>query len=331
MELVFVLVSLAAVSLVFILLISVAAGIAALCGIPFSTVFVKGLWLLVIPPATVLYGWLVGRNRVIVNEVVINTERIPASFDGYRIVHISDMHLRSYRHRVKALSSVVGRIGSLKPDLVAFSGDLVTNSPSEIGPFIPILSRLDAKDGVVSVMGNHDYCPYNDWDSEAEMEAAVERVRSMERQMGWNLLDDAFVRITRGRDSITVAGVGNISAMPQFDTHGDLGKALEGAGDGFKILLSHDPTFWKAGVAGHTDIDLTLSGHTHNSQLRIFGLEPSRLVFRENSGLYRDGGQYLYVNDGLGETMFPARIGVPPEITLITLRCVNNNKEVYHE
>ena len=99
MELVFVLVSLAAVSLVFILLISVAAGIAALCGIPFSTVFVKGLWLLVIPPATVLYGWLVGRNRVIVNEVVINTERIPASFDGYRIVHISDMHLRSYRHR----------------------------------------------------------------------------------------------------------------------------------------------------------------------------------------------------------------------------------------
>lgn len=290
MELVFVLVSLAAVSLVFILLISVAAGIAALCGIPFSTVFVKGLWLLVIPPATVLYGWLVGRNRVIVNEVVINTERIPASFDGYRIVHISDMHLRSYRHRVKALSSVVGRIGSLKPDLVAFSGDLVTNSPSEIDPFIPILSRLDAKDGVVSVMGNHDYCPYNDWDSEAEMEAAVERVRSMERQMGWNLLDDAFVRITRGRDSITVAG-----------------------------------------VAGHTDIDLTLSGHTHNSQLRIFGLEPSRLVFRENSGLYRDGGQYLYVNDGLGETMFPARIGVPPEITLITLRCVNNNKEVYHE
>ena len=289
MELVFVLVSLAAVSLVFILLIS-AAGIAALCGIPFSTVFVKGLWLLVIPPATVLYGWLVGRNRVIVNEVVINTERIPASFDGYRIVHISDMHLRSYRHRVKALSSVVGRIGSLKPDLVAFSGDLVTNSPSEIDPFIPILSRLDAKDGVVSVMGNHDYCPYNDWDSEAEMEAAVERVRSMERQMGWNLLDDAFVRITRGRDSIPVAG-----------------------------------------VAGHTDIDLTLSGHTHNSQLRIFGLEPSRLVFRENSGLYRDGGQYLYVNDGLGETMFPARIGVPPEITLITLRCVNNNKEVYHE
>lgn len=290
MELVFVLVSLAAVSLVFILLISVAAGIAALCGIPFSTVFVKGLWLLVIPPATVLCGWLVGRNRVIVNEVVINTERIPASFDGYRIVHISDMHLRSYRHRVKALSSVVGRIGSLKPDLVAFSGDLVTNSPFEIDPFIPILSRLDAKDGVVSVMGNHDYCPYNDWDSEAEMEAAVERVRSMERQMGWNLLDDAFVRITRGRDSITVAG-----------------------------------------VAGHTDIDLTLSGHTHNSQLRIFGLEPSRLVFRENSGLYRDGGQYLYVNDGLGETMFSARIGVPPEITLITLRCVNNNKEVYHE
>ena len=155
-------------------------------------------------------------------------------------------------------------------------------------------------------------------------------MRSRERRLGWNLLDNAHIDLVRtdlsgrSRDTISVIGVENISAMKQFETHGDLGKAAEGAGGGFKILVSHDPTHWRAEVLGWTDIGLTLSGHTHNAQLRLFGLEPSRLVFKENSGLYTEetasGRQMLYVNDGLGTTLFPARIGVKAEITVFVLR-----------
>ena len=196
-----------------------------------------------------------------------------------------------------------------------------------------VLGRLQAEDGVVSVMGNHDYCPYNDWSSEQEMLDAVDTVRARERRLGWKLLDDAHIDIARqgtGKtDTISVIGVENISAMRQFATHGDLQTAMAGADGDFRILLSHDPTHWRDGVLGKTDMDLMLSGHTHNAQCRIFGFEPSHLVFRENSGLYSEetayGRQYLYVNDGLGETMFPARIGVPPEITVITLSTADGN------
>ena len=311
MEFIFVLTVLGFVSLAIVIILAVAAGIAAIFGVSFGTVFLNGLWVLVIPPAVILYGWLIGRNQVTVNYIEIASEHLPASFDGYRIVHISDMHLRSFKSRDRALERIIDRINAEDPDLIAFTGE----------------GRLHAEDGVVSVMGNHDYCPYNDWSSEQEMLEAVDTVRARERRLGWKLLDDAHIDIARqgtGKtDTISVIGVENISAMRQFATHGDLQKAMAGADGDFRILLSHDPTHWKAGVLGQKDIDLMLSGHTHNAQCRIFGFEPSHLVFRENSGLYSEetayGRQYLYVNDGLGETMFPARIGVPPEITVITL------------
>ena len=333
MEFIFVLTVLGFVSLAILLVLLVTAGIAALCGASFGTVFLNGLWVLVIPPAVILYGWLIGRNQVTVNHIEIASEHLPASFDGYRIVHISDMHLRSFKSRDRALERIIDRINAEDPDLIAFTGDLVTTHPLEILPHMDVLGRLQAEDGVVSVMGNHDYCPYNDWSSEQEMLDAVDTVRARERRLGWKLLDDAHIDIARqgtGKtDTISVIGVENISAMRQFATHGDLQKAMAGADGDFRILLSHDPTHWKAGVLGQKDIDLMLSGHTHNAQCRIFGFEPSHLVFRENSGLYSEetayGRQYLYVNDGLGETMFPARIGVPPEITVITLSTADGN------
>ena len=158
--------------------------------------------------------------------------------------------------------------------------------------------------------------------------AAVAEVRRQEKALGWRLLDNGHLELVRSgageNDTISVIGVENVSAMPRFESYGDLSGAMQGAGGEFKILLSHDPTYWRAGVLGRTDIDLTLSGHTHNAQFSFLGFEPSRLVFSENSGLYMEkvvsGIQYLYINDGLGETIFPARIGVPPEITVITLR-----------
>lgn len=328
MEFIFVLTVLGVVSVAIAVIIAVIAGISALFGASFGSVFLHGLWALAVPPAFILYGWLVGRNKVTVNHIDIHSEHVPAAFEGYKIVHISDLHLRSFSNRAGRLSGIVDKINAEKADLIAFTGDIVTTHPDEIEPFMDILSGLTANDGVVSVMGNHDYCPYNDWKSEREKEMAVAEVRSREKALGWHLLDNANVTILRqrpdGADSVSVIGVENISAMKQFETHGNLAEAMSGADTAFKVLLSHDPTHWKAGVLGKTDIDLMLSGHTHNAQCRIFGLEPSRLVFRENSGLYSGLSQsgkrqFLYVNDGLGETMFPARIGVPAEITVVSL------------
>lgn len=325
-EAIFVLVLLGIISLVAIAAVAAVAGIAALFRVPFRSVFLNGLWVLLLPPALFLYGWLAGRDAVVVNRVEISSGRLPSSFDGYRVVQISDMHLRSFRGRDEVLRRIVDSVNAQHPDIVAFTGDLVTTVPDEIPHFVEELSRLEAADGIFSVMGNHDYCPYNDWDSPEEREEAVALVRRHEMELGWRLLDDASFILRRpsaaGVDSLAVTGVENISAMRQFETHGDLGKALEGTGSCFKILLSHDPTHWRYGVTGREDIVLTLSGHTHNAQFKFLGLEPSRLLYRENSGLYREGEQYLYVNDGLGETMFPARIGVPAEITVFTLRTV---------
>ena len=342
MEFIFVLVVLGITSIAIALVLLVVAGISALLGASFRSVFLHGLWALALPPIFILHGWLIGRNQITVNRLEIHSVDIPASFDGYRIVHISDLHLRSFKNRSRILAGTVDKINAEKADLIVFTGDLVTYRPDEIPPFEKILSGLTANDGVISVMGNHDYCPYNDWKSESERRKAVEEVRAMEKVLGWQLIDNANITIRRsgphGTDSISVIGVENISAMKQFETYGDLGKAMSGASGNFKILLSHDPTHWRAEVLGRTDIDLTLSGHTHNAQCRILGLEPSRLVFRENSGLYSSEAlpssavpehgphhisgrtQYLYVNDGLGETMFPARIGVPAEITVLILR-----------
>jgi hypothetical protein len=330
MEILFVAIALVFVSVIILLILLLVAGISSAFGAGFQTVFVNGLWVLLLPPVIVLAGYLFGRNSLAVNHIEVGSESVPPAFDGYRIVQISDMHLRSFRDRPEVLLKIIGRINAENPDLIVFSGDLVTTHPDEILPFVDMLGRLQAEDGVVSVMGNHDYCPYNKWESDTERMAAIDTVRCRERRLGWNLLDNAHIDLVRtdlsgrSRDTISVIGVENISAMKQFETHGDLWKAAEGAGGSFKILVSHDPTHWRAEVLGKTDIGLTLSGHTHNAQLRLLGLEPSRLVFKENSGLYTEetafGRQMLYVNDGLGTTLFPARIGVKAEITVFVLR-----------
>ena len=325
MEIIFVLAALLLSSIAILILLLLAAGLACIFGASFALVFRRGLWFLLLPPLCILYGWLAGRERFVVKETDIVSAEVPEGFDGFRMVQISDLHLRSFRGRRKSLGRVVDKINAQRPDIVVFTGDIVTSHPDEIAPLAEILRRIASP--VYSVMGNHDYCPYNRWDSAEEQAEAVREVREWEARLGWTLLDDRNVTLERGGDEISLIGVQNISSMRQFASRGNLAKAMGGADADFKILLSHDPTFWRSGVLGATDIDLTLSGHTHNAQLKLLGWEPSRLMFRENSGLYREetasGLQYLYVNDGLGETMFPARIGVPGEISVICLRRKN--------
>lgn len=312
------------------------SGIAALAGASFRKFFLRGLWALLVPPLVFLYGMAVGRNECRVSEVEVRDDRVPVQFDGYRIVQISDLHLESIRGREHFLSSVVEKINSLDPDLILFTGDLVTSHPDELLGFEPILSSLEAADGVYSVLGNHDYCIYRHWDADSLRAEAVRTLVERETALGWKVLMNESVNICRDSASvgdssavISVAGVENISQTSYFPSYGDLGKAMAGVRGRFTILMTHDPTHWHKAVAEYPDIALTLSGHTHAMQLSILGWSPSRYLFKEYRGLYRkqvttgDGAgedALLYVNIGLGETALPSRVGTPPEITLFTLR-----------
>ena len=285
--------------------------------IPFKKAFRWGLLSLMLPPLVIAYGSVIGRNCFEIKKVYIEFADLPESFDGYRIIHISDLHARSYAKRASRLQKAAQKINSLDADLIAFTGDLITLVPEEIDCIASSLKVLEAKDGVVSVLGNHDYGTYADT-SGILLQELIDR----EAALGWDLLLNEHKVLRRDVDSIVVIGVENTSSSHFFPSNGDLNKAAAGTEEAFRIVLTHDPMHWESEILGH-DYALTLSGHTHAMQLSILGWSPSSLIFRHSNGLYTEGVQHLYVNAGLGETIFPARIGARPEITLITLRRPN--------
>lgn len=305
----------------FLLLDTVISGLLAWwCDITFKRAFLWGLLSLLIPVVVIGYGMLIERNRCEVKQVELTYDSLPDAFDGYRIVHISDIHSRSFRHRTGALQKIVDEINALNPHLILFTGDLITINPNELDKTAPILAQLTAPDGVVSVLGNHDYCTrMGDSKERKPNREAMDDLMQRQRDMGWMLLNNASRLIVRDGDTIAIVGVENMTPMTHFPSTGDLQKASQGTEGLFRILLCHDPMSWSRDVVGE-DYPLTLSGHTHAMQFSLFGWCPSKYVFEQYRGLYSHGTQYLYVNIGLGETIFPARIGAPPEITLITLK-----------
>lgn len=266
-----------------------------------------------------LYGVVSGWKRLIVNRVEIVSDDLPLSFDGYRIVQLTDLHLGTFGDNTRYMRRLVERIERMSPDLIVFTGDLVNLSADELEPFGEVLSRLRARDGVVSVLGNHDYCLYKHYDDEHGAARDTECVKQFEREAGWRLLLNEHVDIVRGADTIAVIGVENVG-RPPFPSQGDLRRAMNGVTDHrFKVLLSHDPTHWRDEVVPSTDIQLTLSGHTHGMQLKIGGFSPSSWIYPEWGGLYTEGGQLLFVSTGAGGNL-PFRLGAWPEIVEITLR-----------
>lgn len=292
------------------------------CGVAFKKAFLWGLLSLLLPPVFIAYGAIWERNRFEVKEVCLDFGNLPESFDNYRIVHISDIHARSFEGREEHLKRAVETINSLDADLIAFSGDLISMEPGELDSIAPILKDLKAKDGVISVLGNHDYCQYTQVDQQTK-EAYLKELIHREGEMGWKLLLNENLIIRREEDSIAVIGVENTSPSRHFPSKGNLDKASQDTEGMFRILLTHDPMHWEHEIIG-MDYPLTLSGHTHAMQLSVLGWSPSQLIFRQHKGLYTKDGQNLYVNIGLGETIFPARIGARPEITLITMRKPEN-------
>ena len=287
-------------------------------GIQFKKAFLWSLLALLLPPVIIAYGSLIERNCFRIKEITIQAANLPEAFEGYRIVHISDIHARSFSSREKHLQRAMDKINSLDPDIIAFTGDLITMTPDELESHAPALSSLKAKDGTFSILGNHDYSMYSDATEEAR-QRHLETLIGKEKALGWDLLMDENRIIRRGGDSIAVIGVQNTSPSHHFPSKGNLTMASEGTEDMFRILLSHDPMHWEAEILGQ-NYPLTLSGHTHAMQFSLLGWSPSSLMFKQFRGLYTKNGQSLHVNPGLGETIFPARIGVRPEITLITLR-----------
>lgn len=297
------------------------AGIIAITGgVRFRTVFLWGLISFLIPVIAIAYGTLIERDQYQVKESVIAFPSLPESFDGFKIAQVSDIHLRSFEGRSESLLKAVDTINSIDADIVCFTGDLISMDVSEMDGFEDILKGIKAT--VFSVMGNHDYHIYagsGDEIDESVIQSKVEELQERERALGWHLLLNRNYIISSGSDSLAVIGVENTSASNHFPSRGDLQAAMEGTDGCFRVLLSHDPTHWDMEVKGK-EIPLMLSGHTHAIQFSLLGWCPSRYLFRQYRGLYTEGGQSLYVNIGLGETIFPARIGTRPEITLITLK-----------
>lgn len=269
------------------------------------------------------WGALINRYDIDIREVEIEIDGLPEAFDGYTIAQISDIHVGTFGSDTSFVADVVEAVNGLKPDMVAFTGDIVNRRSDELAPFAPVLSRLQGRDGVYSILGNHDYGDYYNWPSEEAKTANLQELLVMQHAMGWEMLNNDHIFIRRGNDSIAIIGVENVGDPP-FHTYGNLDAAYPDAADpNVKILLSHNPAHWTDDIKDSPDknIALTLAGHTHAMQMSIFGWSPAEFRYPTWGGLYGDDDKHqLYVNIGAGEVGIPARIGATPEITLITLR-----------
>ena len=281
-----------------------------------------GLGIALLAMAYLIFGATEGKRYFQVKETTIESKDVPQGFDGYRIVQLSDMHVGSWNGNTQAMEKAVSIINDLKPDLIVFTGDLVNNLASELDNFIPVFSKLKAKDGVYSVLGNHDYSTYIHWENPEDQKEELVRLKQKQAEMGWTMLNNRHIKLYNQNDSIALIGVEN-SGRPPFPDYAKLSEAMQGTEGMFQILLSHDPTHWRREVLPQTDIELMLAGHTHAMQTKIFGFTPAQFIYEENDGLYQEGEQMLYVNIGLGHLLYPMRLGAWPEITLLTLRKSN--------
>ncbi len=284
-----------------------------------------GLGIGLMPFVALLYGMWRNPYRYKIHRVKVPVRNLPPTLEGFRLVHLSDIHSGSFTFP-EPVENAIHMVNDLSPDLICFTGDLVNNRSEEMRPFIPMFSRLKARLGIYSVLGNHDYGDYMRWPSEEARRANFQEMLDTHEKLGWKLLRNSHERIGSDGTALTVVGVENYSAHPRFPKYGNLSQALKGAEPGaLKILLSHDPSHWEAEVTDrHPDIFLTLSGHTHGMQ---FGVEipgwikwsPIQYVYKQWAGLYNRGSQFLYVNRGLGFLGYPGRVGILPEITLLEL------------
>ena len=270
------------------------------------------------------WGAVVTPGKIEVKEVELAFDRLPDAFDGYRIVQWSDAHLGTYNGRTAIVERQIQTINNLHPDMICFTGDLVSRKTDEALPYRDLLAQLHAPDGVFSVLGNHDYDNYVNWKNESDKLADRKALCDLQEKAGWRLLNDDYAIIRRGDQQIVLIGTENFGDHP-FEKRGNLAKAYSGLNDGnFKIELQHNPYAWRANTLTNSNIDLMLAGHTHAWQIMLtlgnWRWSPACLRYPEWGGAYNEGNRWLYVNIGTGMVGPPMRIGATPEITVITLR-----------
>ena len=284
-----------------------------------------GLGLAAIPFASILYGMYRGKYNFKVLKYTLNFEDLPDAFDGYRLTQISDVHSGSFDN-IDKVSYAIDLINEQQSDVILFTGDMVNNTADEMLPYIDIFKRLDAKDGLYSVLGNHDYGDYVRWDSDAAKKENLENLKVIQKDIGFDLLLNENRFIEKDGQRIAIIGVENWG-KGGFKKAGDLKKASDLVDkDDFKILLSHDPSHWDEQVVNDQyHYHLTLSGHTHGMQFGIeipgwFKWSPVKWRYKQWAGIYETLGQYINVNRGFGYLAFPGRVGIWPEITVIELK-----------
>ncbi len=276
-----------------------------------------------IPFAGFMYAMFKGKYDYKVYRQTLYFDDLPDAFDGFTISQISDIHSGSFDN-TEAVQRGIDLVKAQKADLFVFTGDLVNNAAWEIEPYLQRFGEIKAPYGQFSILGNHDYGDYIQWDSEAEKAQNLEKLKAHHRTLGYRLLLDENVELEKNGQKISLIGVQNWGKS--FIKVGDLDKAMKGVDeDAFKILLSHDPTHWEEKVRlNPTTIHLTLSGHTHGAQFGVeipgFRWSPVKYVYRDWAGLANENNRYLYVNRGFGFLAFSGRLGIWPEITVITLK-----------
>lgn len=280
----------------------------------------------IVPAVGFIYGMVRGAYKYRVHNVKVPSPNLPDAFHGYKIVQISDIHTGSFLDN-SALTKAFDIVMQQKADLILFTGDLVNNRADETIGFENVYNKLTAPHGVYSVLGNHDYGDYVQWDSAEEKKKNFETLKDVHKNAGWRLLMNEHVEIEHKGEKIALIGIENWGGNMNFPRYGKMDLAHKGAAEyPFKILMSHDPSHWEKQVqADYKDIDLTLSGHTHGMQ---FGIEipgvvkwsPVKYFYKQWAGLYKQDNQFLYVNRGLGFLGYPGRLGIWPEITVIELQ-----------
>ncbi|MBR4830084.1 MAG: metallophosphoesterase [Muribaculaceae bacterium] len=270
------------------------------------------------------WGAIITPRTLEVREVEMTFDRLPESFDGYRIVQWSDTHLGTYNGRRSIVERQIEAINNLHPDMICFTGDLVSRETNEALPYRDLLAKLHAPDGVFSVLGNHDYDDYVHWDDEKAKTADRKALCDLQTAAGWKLLNNSHAVIKRGNQQIIIIGTENYGDHIG-DKRGNITSAYSGSRDGnFKIQLQHNPFAWRDNTIPNSNVDLMLAGHTHAWQIMLtlgkWRWSPASMRYPEWGGAYSEGEQQLYVNIGTGMVGTPMRIGATPEITVITLR-----------
>jgi predicted MPP superfamily phosphohydrolase len=277
-----------------------------------------------LPLVSLGYGIVSGAYDYRVKHRTLYLPNLPKAFDGIKLGQLSDIHSGSFYNK-KAVQGGVEMLLKEKPDFIFFTGDLVNNVASEMRDYQDIFAKVKAPLGVYSSLGNHDYGDYAHWPTETDKKRNLDDLKATHKNMGWDLILNSNRRLKVDGEEIGILGVENWGSLSRFPKYGRLDLATKDTQDlPVKLLLSHDPSHWRAQVLDHKDIDVMFAGHTHGMQFgvqnRYFQWSPIQYVYKEWAGLYRDGQQQLYVNTGYGFLGYPGRVGILPEITIFTLK-----------